>query len=284
MSSDENVESENPAAGDDRFGPLTWVPARSGVYGLDHGATPPPTIPMLNFDEIMRLQHGRANPGAPSAFAQYPPAPIASGYVAYSPRSVSAPWVPNAQPLPPAPPMERTQSPATPPLGAVPFIAPQSPIRSRDIATGDWPKHIGPARAPFEHANAITGAWAPTAPAPVQLAPAAPRPIAAADEDEDLDDSPLMPLPPALPFDMPPPPPKPADAALRNAVGLAWTALLLAVIIPPVGIVLGWYCISVTRETVVQDSVGIANQVKLVSYASMVVGCLATLGVISMLF
>jgi hypothetical protein len=32
---------------------------------------------------------------------------------------------------------------------------------------------------------------------------------------------------------MPPPPPKPADAALRNAVGLAWTALLLAVIIPP---------------------------------------------------
>jgi hypothetical protein len=115
-------------------------------------------------------------------------------------------------------------------------------------------------------------------------APAAPRPIAAADEDEDLDDSPLMPLPPALPFDMPPPPPKPADAALRNAVGLAWTALLLAVIIPPVGIVLGWYCISVTRETVVQDSVGIANQVKLVSYASMVVGCLATLGVISMLF
>jgi hypothetical protein len=100
MSSDENVESENPAAGDDRFGPLTWVPARSGVYGLDHGATPPPTIPMLNFDEIMRLQHGRANPGAPSAFAQYPPAPIASGYVAYSPRSVPAPWVPNAQTAP----------------------------------------------------------------------------------------------------------------------------------------------------------------------------------------
>jgi len=317
--SDEHVESESTAASDDRFGPLTWVPAPTGVYGLDEGATPPPTLPMLNLDEIMRTQHARANPPAPAGYAPYAPQPampmVAPGSTPHPP-----PFFQPPSPVPFVAPQERRAAP--PPVAPLP-PAPRSPIRSVDMMTGEWPRHLGPARTPYDHASAITAtvtvppAAAPEQPSPpvppaaqVQALPPAviaqpsPKPTQARippppppvqsppspllepivdQEESGAEGGQIMPLPPTISFEPPPPPPKRPYATLHNAVGLAWTALLLAVMIPPVGMALAWYCITIARENVTPESNSIASLATVISYISLLIGCVATIGVIAML-
>lgn len=38
-------------------------------------------------------------------------------------------------------------------------------------------------------------------------------------------------------------------AAIESARGLAWTALVLALFLPPVGIGVGWFCLGIARRT-----------------------------------
>lgn len=277
--SEDNIEIPDSQPSDDRFAPLTWSPAPTGVYGLDHGATPAPTIPMLDFDELMRLQQARANPTAPLPYAPTLPSAPPSTFASYpAPRPAAPVWVPYP-PTAPAPP--RPVAPPVP-VAAAPQIPrpPESPLRANDPATGSWPKHLGPARTPFEHASAI-GTSAP----PVPLLPAPPTvPLPrTSDDDEEEESSITLPLPPLLPGELPPPPPKSPHATVQSAVGLAWTALLLAVLIPPVGIAVGWYCITIVRELGTPESASITSQVSVVSIAAIAVGVVATMGVIAML-
>lgn len=256
--------------------PLTWAgPPGCPVYGRDAGAPLPRLDPM--------------------------PVPMSAAPAhAVAMNVASAPPV-SAQSMLPLPPF---QGPA---LGAQRELFPASP--PRPVA---YPPALGPARTPEEEWQLRHAALAPYGPPP-PMPPAATEPTATPPRPPEEREPPplptiaeesgglLAPLPVRPEVQGPPPPPLPQSAEeylaanpipdgppkdpLESVHSLSWTAMLLAVFLPPVGLALAWHCLRELRaqERKTQLPPGEVATARWIARLSLAAGAFATGGLLYLL-
>lgn len=230
---------------EERFAPLTWrAPDGARVYGREHDAPIPSDAP-IDSGPIRALQAWRADPRSFTPTMPPPFAPV-------SEQAASPPHLP--VPVPPPMPASRA-----------------------------WPVHLGPARPgipagpPPEDAAAHQHATHPPeaqswAPPPVEWRPPPsaplPKPVQPHELPEEVDVVEEA-APSAFEGEV-------NLAAIESARSLAWTAVALALFLPPVGIGVGWFCLGIARRSSgLPGCAAAASRLRALALLSLLLGCAA---------